>query len=111
MSSDKLSREETRVKAPYEMDQEKGVPIYQTTSGPVAGDVFDESYGTTQRGLKSRHAQMIALGGTIGTGLFVGSGQTLARGGPAFILGSFIFMAALIWMIVTGKLSYLPFRS
>lgn len=111
MSSDKLSREETRVKMPYEIDQEKGSPIYQTTSGPVVGDVFDESYGTTQRGLKSRHAQMIALGGTIGTGLFVGSGQTLARGGPAFILGSFIFMAALIWMIVTGKSYCLVVRS
>jgi hypothetical protein len=101
---DKLSREQSVVKTPYEIDHEKGDPIYQTTSGPVAGDVFDESYGTTQRGLKSRHAQMIALGGTIGTGLFVGSGQTLARGGPAFILGSFVFMAALIWMIVTGEL-------
>jgi amino acid permease len=101
---DKLSREQSIMKTPYEIDHEKGEPIYQTTSGPVAGDVFDGSYGTTQRGLKSRHAQMIALGGTIGTGLFVGSGQTLARGGPAFILGTFIFMAALIWMIVTGKL-------
>jgi amino acid transporter len=102
---DKLSREQSVMKTPYDIDHEKGDPIYQTTSGSVAGDVFDESYGTTQRGLKSRHAQMIALGGTIGTGLFVGSGQTLARGGPAFILGSFIFMAALIWMIVTGGLS------
>ena len=100
---DKLSHEQSTMKTPYEVDHEKGEPIYQTTSGPIAGDVFDESYGTTQRGLKSRHAQMIALGGTIGTGLFVGSGQTLARGGPAFILGTFIFMAALIWMIVTGK--------
>ena len=32
---------------------------------------------------------MIALGGTIGTGLFVGSGQTLALGGPAFTLVSY----------------------
>ena len=28
--------------------------------------IFDERYEKTQRGLKSRHAQMIALGGTIG---------------------------------------------
>jgi amino acid permease len=34
----------------------------------VAADLLDERYSTTQRGLKSRHAQMIALGGTIGTG-------------------------------------------
>lgn len=32
----------------------------------------------------------------------MGSGQTLARGGPAFILGAYIFMSFLIWCIVTG---------
>ena len=32
----------------------------------VAADLLDERYLQTQRGLKSRHAQMIALGGTIG---------------------------------------------
>jgi amino acid transporter len=44
---------------------------------------------------------MIALGGTIGTGLFVGSGQTLSRGGPAFILGSYILMSAVIFAVVS----------
>lgn len=34
----------------------------------IAADLLDERYNITQRGLKSRHAQMIALGGTIGTG-------------------------------------------
>lgn len=37
----------------------------------------------TQRGLKSRHVQLIALGGSIGTGLFVGTGTTLSLAGPA----------------------------
>jgi len=60
----------------------------------LAGEIYDERYESTQRGLKSRHAQMIALGGTIGTGLFVGSGQALARGGPAFILGTYIVMVS-----------------
>ena len=36
-----------------------------------------------RRGLKSRHIQLIALGGSIGTGLFVGTGTTLAVAGPA----------------------------
>lgn len=58
----------------------------------IAADLLDERYRTTQRGLKSRHAQMIALGGTIGTGLFVGSGEVLATGGPAFILTTYILM-------------------
>jgi amino acid transporter len=66
---------------------------------------------TTQRGLKARHAQMIALGGTIGTGLFVGSGATLARGGPAFILICYIILSLLVYFIVTGiteVAAYLP---
>ena len=56
----------------------------------------------TKRGLKPRHAQMIALGGSIGTGLFVGSGATLARGGPAFILSSYILVSIMIYFVVTA---------
>lgn len=33
----------------------------------LVGELYDARYQTTKRGLKSRHAQMIALGGTIGT--------------------------------------------
>ena len=40
-------------------------------------------YGHTKRGLKGRHIQLIALGGCIGTGLFVGTGSTLSLVGPA----------------------------
>ncbi|KAL8852919.1 MAG: hypothetical protein Q9221_002169 [Calogaya cf. arnoldii] len=47
------------------------------------GTGSDDKYGTTQRGLKSRHIQLIALGGCIGTGLFVGTGATLSTAGPA----------------------------
>ena len=78
---------------------------------------------STKRGLKSRHAQMIALGGTIGTGLFVGSGATLARGGPAFILICYIILTALVFFVITavtevavhlplpgGTMSYFGFR-
>ena len=56
----------------------------------------------TKRGLKPRHAQMIALGGSIGTGLFVGSGATLARGGPAFILACYILVSVMIYFVVTA---------
>lgn len=35
-----------------------------------------------RRGLHQRHIQMIALAGTIGTGLFLSSGKAIARGGP-----------------------------
>ncbi|MCO6740673.1 hypothetical protein KQH31_31320, partial [Streptomyces sp. CHA15] len=35
-----------------------------------------------QRRLKPRHLNMIAIGGSIGTGLFVASGATVATAGP-----------------------------
>jgi len=39
------------------------------------------------RGLKNRHIQLIALGGAIGTGLFLGIAQTIGMAGPSVILG------------------------
>lgn len=45
---------------------------------------------------------MLALGGTIGTALFVSIGQTLAKGGPAFLLGTFIFMSFVVYTVVTA---------
>ncbi|KAJ9215655.1 hypothetical protein DTO166G4_2761 [Paecilomyces variotii] len=38
------------------------------------------------RKLTARQVQMIAIGGTIGTGLFLGTGKSLATGGPASML-------------------------
>lgn len=39
--------------------------------------------------LKGRHLNMIAIGGSIGAGLFVGSGSALSNGGPAALLIDF----------------------
>ncbi|GAA4337162.1 amino acid permease [Pigmentiphaga soli] len=40
-----------------------------------------------QRGLKNRHIQLIALGGAVGTGLFLGIAQTIRLAGPSVLLG------------------------
>lgn len=45
------------------------------------------SPGQLRRGLKNRHIQLIALGGAIGTGLFLGVAHTVAMAGPSVILG------------------------
>lgn len=52
------------------------------------------------RSLKNRHLQMIAIGGSIGTGLFVGSGSTLRTGGPAGILIGYIIIGIMIYCTV-----------
>ena len=39
-----------------------------------------------QRGLTNRHLQLIALGGAIGTGMFMGSSSTIHLAGPSIIL-------------------------
>ena len=43
-----------------------------------------------KRGLKNRHIQLIALGGAIGTGLFLGVAQTIRLAGPSVLLGYLI---------------------
>lgn len=47
---------------------------------------------TTHRGLKPRHIQLIGIGGTIGTALYVQIGRGLLNGGPASL-----FLAFTIW--------------
>jgi aromatic amino acid permease len=42
--------------------------------------------GSLSHGLKQRHLSMIALGGVIGAGLFVGSGAGIAAAGPSIVL-------------------------
>ncbi|KAF2226111.1 AAT family amino acid transporter [Elsinoe ampelina] len=76
------------------------------------GEILDvHGLHGTKRNIKSRHAQMIAIGGTIGTGLFVGSGQALAIGGPAFLLIAYCLTSFLVYGVVTAVAevgTYLP---
>jgi amino acid transporter, AAT family len=61
---------------------EKGAP--HMTSAQVDTDKApEEGY---ERGLNSRQVQMIAIGGAIGVGLFLGAGANIAKAGPSIIL-------------------------
>ncbi|KAI1908868.1 histidine permease [Ophidiomyces ophidiicola] len=53
-----------------------------------------------KRKLKSRHLQMIAIGGSIGTGLFVGSGRSLAAGGPASVVIAFVLVGIMLYATI-----------
>lgn len=67
-----------------------------------------------KRSLKSRHIQLMALGGTIGTGLFLGSGQAIHSAGPAILLAYIITGIICFWIMrALGELlmSDLNYRS
>lgn len=55
-----------------------------------------------ERGLKPRHVEMIALGGTIGVGLFMGAASTIMLAGPSVLLcyaltGVIMFLLCVLW--------------
>lgn len=54
-----------------------------------------------QRELSNRHVQLIAIGGAIGTGLFLGAGQTIAMTGPSILL-TYIFIGFMLFMFMRG---------
>ncbi|HJX80293.1 amino acid permease [Glutamicibacter sp.] len=53
-----------------------------------------------KRGLKARHMQMIAIGGSIGTGLFVASGGTIAQAGPGGSLLAYALIGAMVLLLM-----------
>ncbi len=74
-----------------------------------------------KRGLKNRHIQLIALGGAVGTGLFLGTGNAIFQAGPSVILGyaiagffAFLIMRQLGDMVAeepaAGSFSYFAYK-
>ncbi|MBA2928714.1 D-serine/D-alanine/glycine transporter [Pseudomonas sp. CCUG 57209] len=52
-------------------------------------DSAEQGHGDLKRSLSNRHIQLIALGGAIGTGLFMGSGKSISLAGPSIL---FVYM-------------------
>ena len=88
--------------------QGKGVKNAST----VSEDTASNQEPTLHRGLHNRHIQLIALGGAIGTGLFLGIGPAIQMAGPAVLLGygvagiiAFLIMRQLGEMVVEEPVS------
>ncbi|TPX15989.1 uncharacterized protein E0L32_000323 [Thyridium curvatum] len=67
--------------------------------------------GDLERAMSSRHLQFIAIGGTFGTGLFIGTGAALAKSGPVSLLLAYIFIATVVYsvMVSLGEMAaYMP---
>ncbi|KAA8782788.1 D-serine/D-alanine/glycine transporter [Paenibacillus sp. 4624] len=54
---------------------------------------------TLTRGLKNRHVQLMAIGGAIGTGLFLGAGKTIQLTGPSILL-AYIITGVVLFLIM-----------
>ncbi len=64
-----------------------------------------------RRSLKARHMNMIAIGGAIGTGLFVAGGETVSSAGPGGALVAYALIGIMVYFLMTGlgeMASYLP---
>ncbi len=81
----------------------------------------EQSSDNLKRGLKNRHIQLIALGGAVGTGLFLGIAQTIKMAGPSVLLGyaiggiiAFLIMRQLGEMVVeepvAGSFSHFAYK-
>ncbi|KAJ3120012.1 hypothetical protein HK100_000069 [Physocladia obscura] len=61
-----------------------------------------ESHGILRRGLKARHLIMMSVGGTVGTGLFVASGLTIATAGPVGALVAYLIVGIMVFCVLTS---------
>ena len=55
-----------------------------------------------KRKLGARHLNMIAIGGSIGTGLFLASGATIANAGPGGALLAYCLIGVMIYFLMTS---------
>ncbi|KAG2051886.1 dicarboxylic amino acid permease [Suillus hirtellus] len=94
-------------------DTEKKIDSFEASKDvdPALVDPAEEL--SLHRGLKARQISMITLGGSLGTGLIIGSGTALVRGGPLGLWFGYSFMGLVCYfvMISLGEMgAYLPHK-
>ena len=95
----------------------------QTASKKLAGEMLEptETISTGQieptnelrREFKSRHISMFSIACAIGTGLIIGSGTALTRGGPGSVLIAYILIGITVFFVMTGlgeMAAFLPMK-
>jgi yeast amino acid transporter len=84
----------------------------QSESNRKGDEISDDgSYVELHRTMSSRHLVFIAIGGAVGTGLFLGSGGALSRAGPVGCLIAYLFIGTIVYsvMVSLGEMAaYIP---
>lgn len=75
--------------------RDRPLSLFSDLSKPVEGDT-----SPLNRSLKGRHLQFIAIGGSIGAGLFIGCGKALAIGGPGWLLTAFSIVGVMLLCVM-----------
>ncbi|MFJ8826326.1 amino acid permease [Streptomyces sp. NPDC102467] len=81
------------------MTSQSSLATEDTSPGGPEGSGGAGNGGGLQAGLKNRHLSMIAIGGVIGAGLFVGSGSGIAAAGPAILI-SYALVGAMVVLVM-----------
>ncbi|TID29269.1 hypothetical protein CANINC_002065 [Pichia inconspicua] len=96
---------EVNEKRPYDISVTNAENYFERNSHD------NNDHTSMKQGLKSRHVQIIALAGAIGTGLFISSGSSLASGGPAPLLIGYLILSVLVWFVmnqIAEMVTYIP---
>ncbi|RDW72824.1 amino acid permease-3 [Coleophoma cylindrospora] len=121
MKADSKGVVKSKVSAAIDIEASPAVENNQSNDGAQKriqyAEISEEAqkqYGKTVRGLTNRHVQLITIGSSIGTGMFVGIGSALARSGPLSVfLGFTFFSVFILWplfMAAAEMCSWLPVR-
>ncbi|KAI4229687.1 MAG: hypothetical protein L6R36_000603 [Xanthoria steineri] len=97
-----------------DVEADKSVPVNAMPASPSSSVSLKLGSDNTHRRLKSRHIQLIGIGGTIGTALFVQIGQALIQGGPGSLFLAFTIWCTFILAITicsAEMVTYLPISS
>ncbi|CUM46194.1 uncharacterized protein AC631_00009 [Debaryomyces fabryi] len=106
---------------PLDSKEEKGTDINGKDQKNDANSIFTVSTNSSadksnhlHRALRGRHVQLLGIGATIGSALFVSIGKALAKGGPLNLLLAFMFWSIPILFITVSTaemVTYLPITS
>lgn len=98
--------------APHDIEaSDKAILDLPITSTQSSHEDIKINADKLARRLSPRQVQMIAIGGTIGTGLFLGTGRSIATGGPASTLIAYTIVGIIVFitMLSLGEMAaYMP---